>query len=101
MVCQYELFLHLNLLVQFLPFFSIGPGSSGTCFLYLLGSCPQEIFGSYKRSFLYLLGSCPKRYLVVTKGAGLLQTKEVIEFNICVKYFTDIEGTVSNLEAGK
>ena len=82
MVCQYELFLHLNLLVQFLPFFSIGPGSSGTC-------------------FLYLLGSCPKRYLVVTKGAGLLQTKEVIEFNICVKYFTDIEGTVSNLEAGK
>jgi len=43
----------------------------------------------------------PKRYLVVTKGAGLLQTKEVIEFNICVKYFTDIEGTVSNLEAGK
>jgi hypothetical protein len=52
---------------------------------------PQEIFGTYKRSFLYLLGSGPKRYLVVTKGVGLLQTKDIIEFNICVKYFTDIE----------
>ena len=33
------------------PFLCTGPGSSRTCFLYLLGSCPQEIFGSYKRSW--------------------------------------------------
>jgi hypothetical protein len=35
--------------------------------------------------------------LVIRKEAGLLQSKEVVEFNISVNYFADIEGTVSNL----
>jgi len=33
----------------------------------------------------------------IIKEAGILQSKEVIEFNISVNYFADVERTVSNL----
>jgi hypothetical protein len=33
-----------------------------------------------------------KRYLVVPKADGLLQSKQAIEFNIFVKHLADVEG---------
>jgi hypothetical protein len=60
------------------PFVCSGSGSSRTCFLHLLGSCPRDIWWFQKE-----------------------MDSTSIEFNIFVKHLADVERTILNLEADK
>lgn len=70
---------------------------------YESNSYPFCVFRSWQLWNLLFasFGIMSKRYLVVPKGDGLLQSKRVIEFNIFVKHLADVEEPVLDLEAGK